>query len=429
MDTPATLRPTFAEAFRFWLKLGCISFGGPTGQIAIMHAEVVEKRRWVSEEHFLHALNFCMILPGPEAQQLAIYLGWLLHRTLGGLVAGVLFVLPSALLLWALSWLYVSHGNQPWLAGVFAGLKPAVLAIVAGAAIRIGGKVLKSPAMWAIAAAAFAALFVVPLLCNMRVPFPLILLGAGLVGYVGSTRLAVLESHHAAEPTADTPRPALARSLLVLAVGLAAWWLPVFALGAWLGKDHAVIAEGLFFSKAALVTFGGAYAVLPYVAQQAVETHGWLSAGQMLDGLCLAETTPGPLIMVLQFVGFLGAWNHPGTLSPLAAATLGAAIATWTTFTPCFLWIFLGAPYIDRLRADTRLTAALSAITAAVVGVILNMALWFAAPVLFPGGRADAFSIALCATAFTALHWRKWNILPVVLTAGALGALRGLLFP
>ncbi len=431
MDTPATPRPTFAEAFRFWLKLGCISFGGPTGQIAIMHAEVVEKRRWVSEAQFLHALNFCMLLPGPEAQQLAIYLGWLLHRTLGGLVAGVLFVLPSAVLLWALSWIYVSHGERPWLVGVFAGLKPAVLAIVALAVIRIGGKVLKNSAMWAIAAAAFAALFVVPLFCKVSVPFPLIVLGAGLVGYLGGPRFAVLKSHGAAEPSlaADMPRPTVARALRVLAIGLAAWWLPVFALGAWLGKEHAVIAEALFFSKAALVTFGGAYAVLPYVAQQAVELHGWLSAGQMLDGLGLAETTPGPLIMVLQFVGFLGAWNHPGTLSPLAAATLGAAITTWTTFVPCFIWIFLGAPHIERLRADTRLTAALSAITAAVVGVILNLALWFAAQVLLPGGKPDPFSLILCGAAFTAFHWRKWNIIPVVLTAAALGALRALLFP
>lgn len=431
MDTHATPRPSFAEAFRFWLKLGCLSFGGPTGQIAIMHAEVVEKRRWVSEAQFLHALNFCMLLPGPEAQQLAIYLGWLLHRTLGGLVAGILFVLPSAVLLWALSWIYVSHGNQPWLAGVLAGLKPAVLAIVAAAVIRIGGKVLKNSAMWAIAAAAFAALFVVPLFCKASVPFPFIVLGAGLVGYLGGARFAVLTSHEAAESSlaADPPRPTVARALRVLAMGLAVWWLPVFALGAWLGKEHTVIAEALFFSKAALVTFGGAYTVLPYVAQQAVELHGWLSAGQMLDGLGLAETTPGPLIMVLQFVGFLGAWNHPGTLSPLAAATLGAAITTWTTFVPCFIWIFLGAPHIERLRADTRLTAALSAITAAVVGVILNLALWFAAQVLLPGGKPDTSSLILCAVAFAALHWRKWNIIPVVLSAAALGALRALLFP
>ena len=426
MEVP---RPTFAEAFRFWAKLGCISFGGPTGQIAIMHAELVEKRRWVGEERFLHALNFCMLLPGPEAQQLAIYLGWLLHRTRGGIVAGALFVLPSAVLLWALSWLYVSYGAQPWMAGVFGGLKPAVLAIVAAAALRIGGKVLKNPAMWALAASAFAAIYF------LNAPFPFIVLGAGALGWLGGkwrpAMFAVLKGH-GGKMTDDECRmtddvavtPTILRALRVCALCLVLWGAPVLLAGWWLGWAHAIPQEGLFFSKAAMVTFGGAYAVLPYVSQQAVG-HGWLSAPQMLDGLGLAETTPGPLIMVLQFVGFLGGWNFPGPLPPLLAATLGAAITTWTTFVPCFLWIFLGAPHIERLRENRALTAALSAITAAVVGVIFNLALWFGVAVLFPkSAPVNTFGIVLAAVAFAGMLRWKWGIIPVVLASGALGALR-----
>ncbi|MEO7933313.1 MAG: chromate efflux transporter, partial [Chthoniobacterales bacterium] len=342
--------PSFGEAFRFWLKLGFISFGGPTGQIAIMHTELVEKRRWISEARFLHALNYCMILPGPEAQQLAIYIGWLLHRTWGGIVAGALFVLPSALLLWLLSVIYVMHGSVWWIAAIFHGLKPAVLAIVAAAVLRIGKKALKNELMWAIALLAFVAIHF------FRVPFPFLMLAAAVIGLLGSRwqreKFLVVPGHVQPDAILDEnhTRPSLARALRVILVCGLLWWVPVFLIRLWLGSEHALAREGIFFSQAAMVTFGGAYAVLPYVAQQAVENHQWLTALQMLDGLGLAETTPGPLIMVLQFVGFVGAWNQPGTLPPLVAATFGALITTWATFAPCFLWIFLGAPYIEQLR-------------------------------------------------------------------------------
>ena len=415
--------PTFSEAFRFWLRLGFISFGGPAGQIAIMHAELVERRRWISGERFLHALNFCMLLPGPEAQQLATYAGWLLHGTRGGIVAGALFVLPSALILWALSWAYVAFGALPWMAAILYGLKPAVLAIVAAAVLRIGGKVLKNPAMWTLAAFAFAGLFFA------KLPLPLIVLGAGAIGFIGGKMrpdlFAVLKSHAAPAAVASGPAPTFARAAKVLAIGLALWWTPVLAAGVWHGWNGTLFREGLFFSKAAMVTFGGAYAVLPYVSQQAVEQHGWLAPGQMLDGLAFAETTPGPLIMVLQFTGFLGGWNHPGALSPLTAATLGAAITTWTTFVPCFLWIFLGVPYVERLRENVRLTAALSAITAAVVGVILNLAVWFGWQVFHPApGRVDGFAMILAIAAFIGLARWKWNVVWVVMG----GALAGWLW-
>jgi chromate transporter len=408
--------PTFSEALRFWLKLGFISFGGPSGQIAIMHAELVEKRRWVGEPQFLHALNFCMLLPGPEAQQLATYIGWLLHRTWGGIAAGTLFVLPSAVLLWAMSWAYAVHGGATWVVAVFDGLKPAVLAIVGIAVWRIGRRALKSGVLWAIAAAAFVSLFF------FHLPFPFVVLGAGIAGTLGLVRVA-----SAPETTgvAVTPaRPGLTRALRVCAVCLVLWWAPVVALAVRLGADHVLVRQGLFFSKAALVTFGGAYAVLPYVSQQAVEAYGWLDAGQMLDGLGLAETTPGPLIMVLQFVGFLGAWKLHEPFSPLVAATLGSAITTWTTFLPCFLWIFLGAPWIERLRSFVRLSAALSAITAAVVGVILNLAIWFGLHVLLPEGRTpNWFGVVVFAVALAGMMRWKWDVVPVVLGAGVAGAL------
>ncbi len=423
-------RPTFAEAFRFWLKLGFISFGGPAGQIAIMHREVVERRRWVDEAHFLHALNFCMLLPGPEAQQLAIYLGWLLHRTWGGIVAGSLFVLPSAFILWGLSYVYMAFGSIGWVSGIFSGLKPAVLAIVLSAVLRIGGKALKNEVLWSIAALAFAALFF------LHAPFPLIIAGAALAGLIGGEfwRAKFLvapapDAGKSALPAQTQTPPSLARSLRVALCGLAFWWLPVLALAGWLGADSTPVREALFFGKAALVTFGGAYAVLPYVAQHAVEQQHWLTAPQMLDGLGLAETTPGPLIMVLQFVGFVGGWQNPGAHGPLLTATLGAAITTWTTFAPCFLWIFLGAPYVERLRRIERLTCALSAITAAVVGVILNLAVWFGLQVLFPApGRPDWLAIGLCAIAFVGLQQLKWDVIPVVLGAGAMGLMASL-FP
>jgi chromate transporter len=421
--------PTFAEAFRFWLKLGFISFGGPTGQIAIMHSELVEKRRWIGEQRFLHALNFCMLLPGPEAQQLATYVGWLLHRTWGGIVAGALFVLPGALVLWALSFVYVAYGDVQWIAAVFAGLKPAVLAIVAVALLRIGGKALKNEVMWAVAVLAFIGIFV------FKLPFPLIVLTAGVVGLIGGKwwrdQFVVLTNHTAKNESAvigdnaaaaEHTRPSLARAVRVAGVGLTLWWAPVIALGVWLGFDHVLTQQGIFFSKAAMVTFGGAYAVLPYVSQQAVETHAWLSAGQMLDGLGLAESTPGPLIMVLQFVGFLGGWKFAEPFSPLVTATLGAGITTWTTFVPCFLWIFLGAPHIERLRGNVKLSAALSTITAAVVGVILNLAVWFGLHVLVPPGRpVNWFGVAVGLIAFAGMVRWKWNVIGVVLGAGVVG--------
>ena len=430
--------PSFKEAFRFWLKLGFISFGGPTGQIAIMHDELVERRKWISDARFLHALNFCMLLPGPEATQLATYIGWLLHRTWGGIVAGVLFVLPSATILWALSFIYVTWGNVPWLVAVFYGLKPAVLAIVAAAAIRIGRRALKTPVMWVLAGVAFVAIYF------FAIPFPAIVLSAAIIGFIGGTgRFGSLFAsghgeHGETKPAAavlgddvQSPahaRPSLARSLKVLALSVVLWFGPVVAVALWLGRDHTLVHEGIFFSKAAMVTFGGAYAVLPYVSQQAVEHYEWLSAAQMLDGLGLAETTPGPLIMVLQFVGFLGAWNHPGGLSPLVAGTLGALLTTWTTFVPCFLWIFLGAPHIEQMRGNVKLSTALAAVTAAIVGVILNLAVWFAHHVLFPGpGRIDWFALAVALVAFGGMLRWKWGAVPVVLGSALVGLLFRLL--
>ncbi|MDB6058420.1 MAG: chromate transporter, partial [Verrucomicrobiales bacterium] len=425
----ACMKVTFKEAFRFWLKLGFISFGGPTGQIAIMHAELVDNKRWISDSRFLHALNYCMLLPGPEAQQLAIYVGWLLHRTLGGIVAGALFVLPSMFILWGLSYVYVAYGNVGWIAAVFYGLKPAVLAIVASAVIRIGKKALKNGVMWTIAAVAFVTIFF------FKVPFPAIILSAGLIGLIGGrfwkdTFFVIGHGKAGAEQTviSDTEaspqhtKPSLARALKVCAVCLLLWWIPIALLHAWLGSGHALVREGIFFSKASMVTFGGAYAVLPYVSQQAVENYHWLNGAQMLDGLGLAETTPGPLIMVLQFVGFVGGWNQPGQLSPLAAATLGALITTWATFVPCFLWIFLGAPYIEHLRGNVKLTTSLSAITAAVVGVVLNLAVWFGLNILFPQhGHVDWFAVVVAVTALFGIVKWKWGVIPVVIGAGLVG--------
>ena len=439
-DPSDTAHPSFREAFRFWLKLGFISFGGPTGQIAIMHTELVERRKWISEARFLHALNYCMLLPGPEAMQLATYVGWLLHRTRGGLVAGLLFVLPSAFILWALSFVYVTFGKVPAVEAVFYGLKPAVLAIVAVAVIRIGKRVLKNEVMWSLAGLAFVAIHF------LNASFPLILITAGIIGLAGGKwwpkKFRVVVGHGAKNDKsggavlsdeAAAPshaRPSLGRAIRVCAVSLALWWVPVIALGAWLGWGHTLFREGLFFSKAAMVTFGGAYAVLPYVGQQAVEHYGWLDAGQMLDGLGLAESTPGPLIMVLQFVGFLGGWQHPGQLPSLAAATLAAFITTWTTFVPCFLWIFLGAPHIEQMRGNERLSAALSAVTAAVVGVVLNLAVWFGMHVLSPNGKTvDVYAIAVASVAFVGMMKWKWGVIPVVFGAGLLGMIYKLALP
>jgi len=423
--------PSFAEAFKFWLKLGFISFGGPTGQIAIMQTELVEKKKWVSQSRFLHALNFCMLLPGPEAQQLAIYIGWLLHKTWVGIVAGAFFVIPSIFILWGLSFIYAAFGNIPWIAAIFYGLKPAVTAIVLTAVIRIGGKALKNPVMWTLAALAFIAIYF------FMVPFPAIILSAGVIGFVGgllwksnfentlkenSTSTAPVISDEQESPA--HARPNLSRAFWVSIVWLTLWLTPTVIVGAVRGWDSTLFKEGLFFSKAAVVTFGGAYAVLPYVTQQALFHYGWLKPGQMMDGLGLAETTPGPLIMVLQFVGFMGAWQHREGLPPLVAATIGALITTWATFTPCFLWIFLGGPYIEQLRGNQKLTSALRAITAAIVGVVLNLAVWFALRVFFPAaGTVDWFAILLCAAAFVAMLRYKIDIIPIVIGAGILGLL------
>lgn len=424
--------PSFAEAFRFWLKLGFISFGGPAGQIAIMQTELVERRRWISQSRFLYALNFCMLLPGPEAQQLAIYIGWLLHKTWGGIVAGALFVIPSMFVLWGLSFVYAAYGNVPWIAAIFYGLKPAVFAIVAFAVIRIGRKALRNPLMWSIAAGAFAGIFF------FEVPFPVIVLSAGIIGLAGG-KLAPAQFSVPIAPgaikaenessvlddegkTPEHAKPSLGRAMRVCLVCGLLWWLPILALGFCLGWGHTLFQEAIFFSKAAVVTFGGAYAVLPYVAQQAVEHYHWLGPGQMMDGLGLAETTPGPLIMVLQFVGFMGAWTQPMGLPPLVAATLGALITTWATFIPCFLLIFLGAPHIEQLRGNRSITSTLSAVTAAVVGVILNLAVWFGLHVLFPAGKTiDWFALAVGLVAFFGMLKLKWNVVPVVLGSGAAG--------
>jgi chromate transporter len=423
--------PTFAEAFRFWLKLGFISFGGPTGQIAIMQNELVEKKKWISQSRFLHALNFCMLLPGPEAQQLAIYIGWLLHKTWGGIVAGAFFVIPSIFVLWTLSYIYAAFGTLPWIAAIFYGLKPAVTAIVLVAVIRLGRKALKNGVMWTLAALAFVAIYF------FKVPFPAIVLSAGAIGFFGGvfwkskfearstndadSKLSVISDEQ--ESPLHT-RPNWARAVRVSIVCLGLWLAPTIAAGILRGWHGTLFKEGLFFSKAAVVTFGGAYAVLPYVAQQALFHYGWLKPGQMMDGLGLAETTPGPLIMVVQFVGFIGAWQHPDGLPPLLAATFGALLTTWVTFTPCFLWIFLGGPYIEQLRGNANLTSALSAITAAIVGVVLNLAVWFALRVFFPSaGIIDWFAIALCALAFIAMLRYKIDIVPVVLASGLLGLL------
>ncbi|MGV7215734.1 chromate efflux transporter [Bradyrhizobium sp. UFLA05-112] len=382
---------SFNEAFRVWLRVACLSFGGPAGQIAVMHRILVEEKNWISEGRFLHALNYCMLLPGPEAQQLATYIGWLMHRTAGGLMAGGLFILPGIIAIMGLSYVYAAFGNVSFVEALFFGLKAAVLAIVVEAVVRVGKRALKNRVMIALAAGAFVAIFF------FAVPFPFIIIAAGVIGYVGAksgrpefapaahghgSNAAVIDSM-LGEAVPDHVRPDTARAIRVGAVWLALWLVPVIALLAAFGEANVFSQIALFFSKMALVTFGGAYAVLAYVAQQAVEHYHWLSAREMLDGLGMAETTPGPLIMVLQFVGFMAAFRDPGGVSPMLAGTLGGLLATWVTFTPCFLWIFLGAPYVELLRGNKGLAGALSAITAAVVGVILNLSIWFALHTLF----------------------------------------------
>jgi chromate transporter len=435
-DAAAPPPPTLRQAAAYWLVLGCTSFGGPAGQIALMHEELVERRRWISEKRFLHALNYCMVLPGPEAQQLATYIGWLLHRTPGGLIAGGLFVLPSLALLIALSWIYLAFGSVPVVAGFFYGIKPAVTAIVAAAAWRIGSRVLTNGWLWAIAVAAFVAIFA------LSVPFPLIVLGAGLAGWLGGRfapeKFAPGGGHGAATRKAGaaliddaTPTPAHARFAWprlarVVAVCLGLWLAAIGGLALAFGADAVLTRMAAFFTQAALLTFGGAYAVLPYVYQGAVEQHHWLTASQMIDGLALGETTPGPLIMVVAFVGFVGGWTHAvlGPGAPFLAGAAAAAVATFFTFLPSFFFIFAGGPFIESTHGRLGFTAPLTGITAAVVGVIVNLAVFFAGHVLWPAGfpgRFDALSAAIGVVAGVALFRYKVGVIPVVLVAGLAG--------
>ncbi len=452
VDVPVRVGPahhgvSLREAFRVWLRVALLSFGGPAGQIAVMHRIIVDEKKWISERRFLHALNYCMLLPGPEAQQLATYIGWLMHRTLGGVIAGVLFVLPGAIAIMVLSWIYVLFGHVGFIAGVFFGLKAAVLAVVIQAVVRVGQRALRNAALLAIAAAAFVAIFFFSL------PFPLIVALAAIAGFVGG-RLGLADflvggAHQGAgdsgdrdllgDAVPDHARPNLPQALSSASVWLALWLVPVAALLFTLGSSNIFSALAVFFSKMAVVTFGGAYAVLAYVAQQAVDTFGWLRPGEMLDGLGMAETTPGPLIMVVQFVGFLAAFRAPGALPPLLAATLGGLLVTWVTFAPCFLWIFLGAPFVEALRGNRALSGALAGITAAVVGVILNLALWFAIHTLFREvrpvslgpidldlpviGSAVVEAVVLSLLAMLALFWVRLGAITVIAICATVGVL------
>ncbi|MDD2088889.1 chromate efflux transporter [Pseudomonas guariconensis] len=424
------------EAFLFWLKLGFISFGGPAGQISIMHQELVERRRWISEKRFLHALNYCMLLPGPEAQQLATYIGWLMHRSWGGLIAGALFVLPSLFILIGLSWVYIAFGEVPVVAGIFYGIKPAVTAIVVHAAHRIGSRALKNGWLWAMAAASFVAIFA------LNVPFPLIVLVAGIIGYLGGrfapSQFVIGGGHGAAKSNHgpaviddDTPTPAHARFqwkhlLRLVVIGAVLWTLPMALLTLSFGWSGTLTQMGWFFTKAALMTFGGAYAVLPYVYQGAVGHYGWLSPTQMIDGLALGETTPGPLIMVVAFVGFIGGYVYPmfGAEHPFLAGAVAASLVTWFTFLPSFLFILAGGPVVESTHNEIKFTAPLTGITAAVVGVILNLALFFGYHVLWPQGFSGAFdwpSALIAIAAAIALFRFKRGVIQVLLACALVG--------
>ena len=430
---------TFAEAFCVWTRIGFLSFGGPAGQIALMHRILVEEKKWLSEPQFLHALNFCMLLPGPEAQQLATYAGWLLHGIKGGLAAGLMFILPGVAVMLGLSILYAAYADLGLVEALFFGIKAAVFAVVIEALIRISKRMLKSGALYGLAGAAFAAIFF------FDVPFPLVVGAAAAFGLVaaraapgvfGSLLAAKEDGEKEAEAPAHT-RTTAGRTIAVALVGGLVWLGPVAALLLALGPGHVFAQEAVFFSKMAVVTFGGAYAVLAYVAQEAVQFYGWLNPGEMLDGLGLAETTPGPLILVLQFVGYLAAYREAGGLDPVTAGVIGALITVWVTFAPCFLWIFLGAPYIERLRKVALLNAAFAAITAAVVGVILNLALWFGLHVLFGTvaevrvsvfrfwvpelATLDPWALALSAGALIAMLQFHIGMLPVLGVSAALG--------
>jgi chromate transporter len=439
---------TLRESFWTWCRIAALSFGGPAGQIAVMHRIIVDEKKWIREERFLHALNYCMLLPGPEAQQLAIYIGWLMHRTIGGLMAGVLFVLPGFVSILALSIVYACYEDSSFVQALFFGLKPAVMAIVIQAVFRIGKRVLKNRTMVMVAAASFVAIFF------LDIPFPILIFSAGLIGLIGSKvapdRFDVIKGHgKSANPSTqsilpdhfaanDGSRPTMRRSIYVSAICLTLWFGPL--VGVWLifGVSSVYFQEGVFFSNAAVVTFGGAYSVLAYIAQQAVEKYGWLRPGEMLDGLGMAETTPGPLIMVVQFVGFMGAYRNPGPFSPLVGGIVGSILTTWVIFVPCFFWVFLGAPYIERLRGNKKLNSALSAITAAVVGVVLNLAVWFSLHTLFGKVTTMKFlglrlqfpefataDLAACAIAILAclltFYWKKGMVITLGVSA-AVGA-------
>jgi chromate transporter len=433
-----TPHPTFGAALRFWLKLGFISFGGPAGQISIMHQELVERKKWISNERFLNALNYCMLLPGPEAQQLATYIGWLLHRLPGGIVAGAFFVIPSIFILFALSYTYAAYGAIPWVASIFNGLKAAIMAIVVAAVIKIGKKALKNSIMVSVAGIAFIAIYFA------KIPFPVIVLGAGLIGLIGSyflpAKFDVIKGKTAMDFDAgyvqicDDPvechiNPSTRRNILLMTVFVGLWILPVIVLYAFL-PGQVFFTEALFFTKAAFLTFGGAYAVLAYIAQAGVEQYGWLTGPQMIDGLGLAETTPGPLIMVVQFVGFMAGWNHAGGLNPAMGGLVGSLVATYFTFLPCFLFIFLGGPYIEKFRDNPKLAAALSSITAAVVGVVLNLAVWFGLHVLIPvNGSFNWFAAAVGLAAFVAIHWFKAGMITIIAASGVVGFFWYQIFP
>jgi chromate transporter len=441
-DVPPPPPPAvpFRAAFRFWLKMGFISFGGPAGQIATMDRELVEKRRWISEKRFLHALNYCMALPGPEAQQLATYVGFLLHGTLGGIVAGGLFILPSVFVLWFLSWVYMAYGHVPAVDGVLAGFKPAVVAVILAASWRVGKRAIKTWLHGAIAAAALGAL-------RLGVAFPWVVASAALVGFLAQRfgiggPVTTAPGHAPTTPAGDAATPARyvidddtptplhalpsrARTLRQLARALPPWGSGEGALVLTTGSTSTLTQMGLFFTLAALVTFGGAYAVLPYIAQVAIESHGWLRPHQMIDGLALGETTPGPLIMVVAFVGYVGAWQ---AVSP-SVGWAGLLVATWFTFLPSFFFILVGAPHVERIRGRLGWTAPLAAVSAAVVGVILNLAVYLAPPVLFPNGSPDAFSLALFAAGATLLVWKRVAVHWVVLAAGLVGLARAALLP
>ena len=437
---------SFGDAARVWVRVALLSFGGPAGQIAVMHRILVEEKHWISESRFLHALNYCMLLPGPEAQQLATYIGWLLHRTAGGIMAGGLFILPGVFAIMGLSYVYAAFGNVSYVEALFFGMKAAVLAIVIEALVRVGKRALRNNVMIALAAVAFVGIFF------FSIPFPIIIIAAGLIGYLGvkSGRSEFAGSGHGNTTASEAPsalgdavpdhaRPNLVRTLRVSVLWAFLWLAPVAAVLIGLGAANTFSQIALFFTKMAMVTFGGAYAVLAYVAQQAVEHYHWLKPQEMLDGLGMAETTPGPLIMVLQFVGFLAAYRDPGTLSPMWAGTLGGLLATWVTFTPCFLWIFSGAPYIERLRGNAALAGALGAITAVVVGVILNLSIWFALHTVFREtipvhsfglsfdmpklASVDIAALALAVAAATAVFRFRLGMLPVLAGSCAAGVL------